>query len=59
MKYIGKVTRNEGLVEQLTENLEVDSKNIKHIVNWTPSYSKLFVVIIGYFDTGSPVRERS
>ncbi|OBS93554.1 UDP-glucose 4-epimerase [Vibrio cyclitrophicus] len=39
MNFIGKLTGKSLLVEQLFGNLEVNSSNIKEVLNWTQPYS--------------------
>lgn len=39
MRLAGLVTGKLAMIEQLFGNLEVDSSNLKDILNWTPSYS--------------------
>lgn len=39
MRLAGLVIGKSAMIEQLFGNLEVDSSNLKDILNWTPSYS--------------------
>ncbi|WP_264404144.1 NAD-dependent epimerase/dehydratase family protein [Vibrio owensii] len=39
MRFAGLVTGKSTMIEQLFGNLEVDSSNLKDILNWTPPYS--------------------
>ncbi|WP_345867282.1 NAD-dependent epimerase/dehydratase family protein [Shewanella algae] len=39
MRFIGKLVRKTQIVEQLIGNLEVDSSDLKDVLNWTPPYS--------------------
>jgi len=39
MRLAGLVVGKSAMIEQLFGNLEVDSSNLKDILNWTPSYS--------------------
>ncbi|HHC6762915.1 TPA: UDP-glucose 4-epimerase, partial [Vibrio parahaemolyticus] len=39
MRLAGLVIGKSAMIEQLFGNLEVDSSNLKDILNWTPPYS--------------------
>jgi nucleoside-diphosphate-sugar epimerase len=39
MKVVGKLIGKLFMVEQLVENLQVDSSNIKEVLNWMPPYT--------------------
>lgn len=39
MRLAGKFFGKSGIVEQLVGNLEVDSSNLKQVLNWTPPYT--------------------
>lgn len=39
MRLVGLVIGKSAMIEQLFGNLEVDSSNLKDILNWTPPYS--------------------
>ena len=36
MRFIGKLFGKSAMIEQLVGNLQVDSSNIKEVLNWTP-----------------------
>jgi nucleoside-diphosphate-sugar epimerase len=38
MRLVGRVTGKSIMIDQLFGNLEVDSSNIKEVLNWTPPY---------------------
>lgn len=39
MRLVGKLTGKSTMVEQLVGNLQVDSSNIKEVLDWTPPYT--------------------
>jgi len=39
MRLAGFMVGKSAMIEQLFGNLEVDSSNLKDILNWTPPYS--------------------
>ena len=39
MRFVGKLLGKSAMVEQLVGNLQVDSPNLKEVLNWTPPYT--------------------
>lgn len=39
MRFIGKLFGKSAMVEQLLSNLQVDSSNLKEVLDWTPPYT--------------------
>ncbi len=39
MRFVGKLVGRSSMIEQLVGNLEVDSSNLKKVLNWTPPFT--------------------